>query len=175
MQTQSVLAAAGLVAAAAAQAVVVNGTAPVGPAPTSGVLPPGYNGTGVYTVTTVWDVVSTYCPEPTTLYFNDRTYAIDKPTTLVIPDCPCTQTYTTRYADGYKPTTYVVPNPPVQTAAGGGAGAPGGVGGGGGGATPAAPGQKPGGTGAVVVTAGAGKPVVALLAGVLTAAAFFAL
>ncbi|KAK2038202.1 hypothetical protein LZ31DRAFT_609343 [Colletotrichum somersetense] len=166
MQTQSVLVTAGLVAAAAAQA-VINGTAPVGPAPTSGVLPPGHNGTGVYTVTTVWDVVSTYCPGPTTLYFNDRTYAIDKPTTLVIPNCPCTQTYTTRYAEGYKPTTYVVPNPPVQTAAGGGAVAPGG-----GGATPTAPGQKPGGTAAVVVTAGAGKPVVALLAGVLAAAAF---
>ncbi|KAK2051556.1 hypothetical protein LY76DRAFT_674529 [Colletotrichum caudatum] len=176
MQTQSVLVAAGLVAAAAAQA-VINGTAPVGPAPTSGVLPPGYNGTGVYTITTVWDAVSTYCPEPTTLYFNDRTYAIDKPTTLVIPDCPCTQTYTTRYADGYKPTTYVVPNPPAQTAAaaGGGGGGGGGAVAPGGGATPTAPGQKPGGTAAVVVTAGAGKPVVALLAGVLAAAAAFAL
>ncbi|GKT85428.1 LOW QUALITY PROTEIN: cell wall protein [Colletotrichum tofieldiae] len=56
-------------------------------------LPPGHNGTGTYTITKVWDRVTTYCPEPTTLYYNNRTYTIDGPTTLIIPDCPCTQTY----------------------------------------------------------------------------------
>ncbi|EFQ27781.1 hypothetical protein CGRA01v4_02805 [Colletotrichum graminicola] len=163
MQTHSVLATMGLVATAAAAA-AGTGTAPVAVLPSSGVYPPGYNGTGIYTVTTVWDSVSTYCPEPTTLCFNDRTYTIDKPTTLIISDCPCTQTYTTQYTDGPQYTSYVMPKPPAQTA---GVGAPVNPG-----ATPTAPGQRPGGTAAVVVTAGAEKhaaPVIALVAGVVAA------
>lgn len=51
---------------------------------------------GTYTITKVWDAVTTYCPQPTTLCFNNRTYTIEKPTTFIIPDCPCTQTYVSK-------------------------------------------------------------------------------
>jgi len=164
MQTRSVLATMGLVATAAAAAAAGTGTAPVAVLPSSGVYPPGYNGTGIYTVTTVWDSVSTYCPEPTTLCFNDVTYTIDKPTTLIISDCPCTQTYTTQYTGGQMYTSYAMPKPPAQTAGPGVPVAPG--------ATPTASGQNPGGNVAVVVTAGAEKhvaSVIALVAGVVAA------
>ncbi|KAK2002880.1 hypothetical protein LX36DRAFT_666829 [Colletotrichum falcatum] len=184
MQNQSVLATMGLVATTAAAA-AGTGTAPAVVLPSSGVVyPPGYNGTGIYTVTTVWDSVSTYCPEPTTLCFNDVTYTIVKPTTLVITDCPCTQTYTTQYTDGPKPTTYAMPKPPAQTPDAGGYASYGAYNPSQSGAAvvPAAtpvtpgqmPGQKPGGTPAVVVTAGAEKrvaSVVALIAGVAAALA----
>ncbi|KAK2011325.1 hypothetical protein LZ32DRAFT_339222 [Colletotrichum eremochloae] len=171
MQIHSALVTMGLVATAAAAA-AGTGTAPVAGLPSSGVYPPGYNGTGIYTITTVWDSVSTYCPEPTTLCFNDRTYVIDKPTTLVIPNCPCTQTYTTRYMDGYRPTSYAVPNPPAQTAGAGGYGTYGIYNPGQPGApvAPGAPGATP--TTPVVVTAGAEKhaaSVITLLAGIIAA------
>ncbi|KZL79464.1 cell wall protein [Colletotrichum incanum] len=162
MQAQSILATIGLVAAGTASAALL---------PSSGVYPPGYNGTDIYTITKIWDHVTTYCPEPTTLYYNNRTYTIDKPTTFIIPDCPCTQTYTTHSKDGYKPTSYVLPSPPAQTdgAAQSGAGAAGVPG-----TTPTTPGQKPGGTSAAVVTAGAERRAaagIALAAGVVAALA----
>lgn len=49
---------------------------------------PAKNGT-IYT-TTVVDVLTTYCPTPTTLTINDKTYPVTEPTTLTISDCPCT-------------------------------------------------------------------------------------
>ncbi|WYZ45253.1 hypothetical protein EsH8_VIII_000569 [Colletotrichum jinshuiense] len=109
MQIQSVVATIALAAASASAAYVVPGP----------IHPPGYNGTGTFTVTKVWDRVTTYCPEPTTLYFNNRTYVIDKPKTFVIPDCPCTQTYTTYQSEGDKPTAPVPASPPIQTPAAG--------------------------------------------------------
>ncbi|KAI8152628.1 Collagen alpha-5(VI) chain, partial [Colletotrichum sp. SAR 10_70] len=74
------------------------------------------NGT-IVTLTRVHQQVETWCPEPTTLYFNNRTYKIDKPTTFKIPDCPCTEIYTTHYDHGYYPTGVVppAPAPPVET------------------------------------------------------------
>lgn len=33
---------------------------------------------------------TTFCPEPTTLTYGDKTYTVTKPTTLTITDCPCT-------------------------------------------------------------------------------------
>ncbi|KXH66406.1 hypothetical protein CSAL01_10765 [Colletotrichum salicis] len=74
---------------------------------------------GTFTITKVWDAVTTYCPQPTTLCFNNRTYTIEQPTTFIIPDCPCTQTYTTNQcSECQHPTGYVVPNPPAQTGTG---------------------------------------------------------
>ncbi|KAF4773787.1 hypothetical protein HER10_EVM0004556 [Colletotrichum scovillei] len=71
---------------------------------------------GTYTITKVWDAVTTYCPQPTTLCFNNRTYTIEQPTTFIIPDCPCTQTYTTNQcSECAHATGYVVPAPPAQT------------------------------------------------------------
>ncbi|GKT59271.1 cell wall protein [Colletotrichum tofieldiae] len=178
LQARSALAAIGLVAAAG------GGTASAALLPSSGVYPPGHNGTGTYTITKVWDRVTTYCPEPTTLYYNNRTYTIDGPTTLIIPDCPCTQTYTTRHTDGSKPPSYVLPGPPAQTDSAGAGGygtyqlySPGQSGAAGApGTTPTTPGQIPGGTPAVVVTAGAERraaaaAVAALAAGVAAALA----
>ncbi|KAJ4171830.1 hypothetical protein NW754_007425 [Fusarium falciforme] len=43
----------------------------------------------VYT-TEVVTAITTYCPEPTTLSYNNKTYTITKPTTFTITDCPCT-------------------------------------------------------------------------------------
>ncbi|KAK7413658.1 hypothetical protein QQX98_007440 [Neonectria punicea] len=43
----------------------------------------------VYT-TEVLTAITTYCPEPTTLSFNNKTYTITEPTTFTITDCPCT-------------------------------------------------------------------------------------
>ncbi|GKT48683.1 putative chloride channel protein [Colletotrichum spaethianum] len=142
MRISSALATTGLFAAAGtASAVLLNPT---------GIHFPGYNGTGIRTITKVWDHVTTYCPEPTTLYYNNRTYTIDKPTTFIIPDCPCTQTYRRSF-------------PGVPT---GVPGVPG--------TTPTAPGQNPGSTPSVVVTAGAEKRAaagIALVAGVVAALA----
>lgn len=44
-------------------------------------------------VTWVTEVVvdyTTYCPEATTLTYNDKTYTITEATTLTITDCSCT-------------------------------------------------------------------------------------
>jgi hypothetical protein len=41
-------------------------------------------------VTEVLTEYTTYCPEPTTLTYNDVTYTITEATTLTITDCPCT-------------------------------------------------------------------------------------
>jgi hypothetical protein len=43
-------------------------------------------------VTEVHTAYTTYCPEATTLTFNDKTYTITEATTLTITDCPCTVT-----------------------------------------------------------------------------------
>ena len=48
---------------------------------------------GNQTIVTTTKVVSrfvTYCPEPTEICVNDKTYTITAPTTLTIEDCPCT-------------------------------------------------------------------------------------
>ncbi|KAI8672290.1 hypothetical protein LRP88_03194 [Fusarium phalaenopsidis] len=45
----------------------------------------------VYT-TEVVTKLTTYCPEPTTLTFNNKTYTVTEPTTLTVTDCPCTVT-----------------------------------------------------------------------------------
>ncbi|KAM5380353.1 hypothetical protein ACJZ2D_003455 [Fusarium nematophilum] len=43
----------------------------------------------VYT-TEVVTAITTYCPEPTTLTYNNKTYTVTEPTTYTITDCPCT-------------------------------------------------------------------------------------
>merc|ERR1712000_444034 len=45
----------------------------------------------VYT-TEVVTKLTTYCPEPPTLTFNNKTYTVTEPTTLTVTDCPCTVT-----------------------------------------------------------------------------------
>ncbi|KAK2066976.1 hypothetical protein P8C59_000751 [Phyllachora maydis] len=42
--------------------------------------------------TTVVDVLTTYCPGPTTLSFGPNTYVVTEATTMTITDCPCTLT-----------------------------------------------------------------------------------
>ncbi|TEA10569.1 hypothetical protein C8034_v009430 [Colletotrichum sidae] len=64
----------------------------------------------------------TVCPEPTTLYFNNKTYEIPGPTTFTVGGCPCTEVY---HTDSGKPTGGANPNPgpgpapPVETGKGG--------------------------------------------------------
>lgn len=41
-------------------------------------------------VTEVVTAYTTYCPEPTTVVYNDHTYTVTEATTLTITDCPCT-------------------------------------------------------------------------------------
>ena len=43
-------------------------------------------------ITEVVTAVTTFCPAPTTLTFNNHTYIVTSPTTLTITDCPCTVT-----------------------------------------------------------------------------------
>ncbi|KAL0944405.1 cell wall protein [Colletotrichum truncatum] len=98
MQTPSVLIVTSTLTAAASalQPAIVNGT--------------------VVTLTKVHDYVETWCPEPTTLYFNDKAYRIDKPTTFVLDGCPCTEVWTTHQAA--QPTGQAQPppvKPPAQT------------------------------------------------------------
>ncbi|KAF7549520.1 hypothetical protein G7Z17_g6311 [Cylindrodendrum hubeiense] len=45
----------------------------------------------VYT-TEVVTAITTYCPEPTTLTYNNMTYTITEPTTFTVTNCPCTVT-----------------------------------------------------------------------------------
>ncbi|KAF4450822.1 cell wall glyco, partial [Fusarium albosuccineum] len=53
--------------------------------------PYGYgNGNGTHYTTEVVTAVTTYCPGPTTLTYDDKTYTITEATTLTITDCPCT-------------------------------------------------------------------------------------
>ncbi|OAA64433.1 hypothetical protein SPI_03080 [Niveomyces insectorum RCEF 264] len=49
----------------------------------------GY-GTDVATTTVVVTDYTTYCPEPTTLVFKNKTITVTSATTLTITDCPCT-------------------------------------------------------------------------------------
>lgn len=49
------------------------------------------NGT-VSTITEVVDVYTTYCPEPTHLTMNNKTYTVTEACTFTITDCPCTIT-----------------------------------------------------------------------------------
>ncbi|TDZ61100.1 hypothetical protein CTRI78_v004523 [Colletotrichum trifolii] len=64
----------------------------------------------------------TVCPEPTTLYFNNKTYEIPGPTTFTVGGCPCTEVY---HTDSGKPTGGANPNPgpgpapPAETGKGG--------------------------------------------------------
>lgn len=48
-----------------------------------------------YTTTVIVTKLTTYCPGPTSLTQNGKTYIVTKETTLTINDCPCTSTYTT--------------------------------------------------------------------------------
>ncbi|KAI9147257.1 Clock-controlled protein 6 [Paramyrothecium foliicola] len=43
----------------------------------------------VYT-TEVVTQLTTWCPEPTTMTFNNKTYTVTEPTTLTVTNCPCT-------------------------------------------------------------------------------------
>ncbi|KAF4976764.1 hypothetical protein FZEAL_6612, partial [Fusarium zealandicum] len=45
---------------------------------------------GTVTVTSVYDVYTTYCPEPTSFHLGGKDYVVTAPTTLIITDCPCT-------------------------------------------------------------------------------------
>lgn len=76
-----------LVGVAAAQPTYVVSPAPV-PTPHAG----GKNGT--VTVTSVYEVYTTYCPEPTSFHMGGKDYVVTEPTTLIITDCPCTVTET---------------------------------------------------------------------------------
>ncbi|OAQ98942.1 hypothetical protein LLEC1_04805, partial [Akanthomyces lecanii] len=49
------------------------------------------NGT-MTTITEVVDVYTTYCPEPTHLTMNNKTYTVTEACTFTITDCPCTVT-----------------------------------------------------------------------------------
>ncbi len=51
---------------------------------------PGHH--NVTTVTEVVDKYVTYCPEPTHLTFNNKTYTVTEACTYTITDCPCTVT-----------------------------------------------------------------------------------
>ncbi|KAH6874077.1 hypothetical protein B0T10DRAFT_499423 [Thelonectria olida] len=42
--------------------------------------------------TEVVTAYTTYCPGPTTLSFNNKTYTVTEPTTLTVTNCPCTIT-----------------------------------------------------------------------------------
>ncbi|KAL2062585.1 hypothetical protein VTL71DRAFT_5657 [Oculimacula yallundae] len=59
--------------------------------------PPSYNATYTPVWVTTTEVVksyTTYCPVPTTIVQNSKTYTVTKATTLTITDCPCTATKT---------------------------------------------------------------------------------
>ncbi|KAH6716928.1 hypothetical protein BKA61DRAFT_314999 [Leptodontidium sp. MPI-SDFR-AT-0119] len=48
------------------------------------------NGTVYETITTT--AITTYCPYPTEIVHNSKTYTVTEATTLTITDCPCTVT-----------------------------------------------------------------------------------
>ncbi|KAG7905783.1 hypothetical protein KL907_002930 [Ogataea polymorpha] len=43
------------------------------------------------TISEVVTALTTYCPEPTSIVTNGRTYTVTGATTLTITDCPCTK------------------------------------------------------------------------------------
>lgn len=45
------------------------------------------------TITEVVDVWTTFCPEPTHLTMNNKTYTVTEACTFTITDCPCTVTH----------------------------------------------------------------------------------
>lgn len=59
--------------------------------------------------TEVVTAITTYCPAPTTLSYNDKTYVITEPTSFTITDCPCT------VSKPVAPTT-AAPAPPAPPA-----------------------------------------------------------
>lgn len=81
-------------------------------APPAVTTPPG----GVHYTTEVVTELTTYCPSPTTLTYNNVTYTVTKPTTLTVTNCPCSITkpivYTTEVVT--KLTTYC-PSPTTLT------------------------------------------------------------
>jgi hypothetical protein len=81
------------------------------------------NGT-IYT-TTVVDVLTTYCPTPTTLTVNGKTYPVTEPTTLTITDCPCTISKPVESATQPAATKPAVVEPSVVPTAGAGRVVPG--------------------------------------------------
>ena len=66
--------------------------------------PPAATTPILYT-TKVLTAITTYCPAPTTLSYNDKTYVVTEPTHLTITDCPCT-------VSAPVTPTAVVPTPP---------------------------------------------------------------
>ncbi|KAL8372059.1 hypothetical protein RB595_001719 [Gaeumannomyces hyphopodioides] len=53
---------------------------------------PVANSTSMTVTTTVVTAWSTYCPEPTVLWFEKERYVVTKPTMLTYKNCPCTIT-----------------------------------------------------------------------------------
>lgn len=54
-------------------------------------------------VTEVVTAYTTYCPEPTEITQNGKTYTVTEATTLTITDCPCTITHTSSAAPTHNP------------------------------------------------------------------------
>ncbi|KAH7129498.1 hypothetical protein B0J13DRAFT_611255 [Dactylonectria estremocensis] len=50
----------------------------------------GYTKPPVVYTTEVVTAITTYCPEATTLTYNNMTYTVTEPTTLTVTNCPCT-------------------------------------------------------------------------------------
>ncbi|CAB4256578.1 similar to Saccharomyces cerevisiae YER150W SPI1 GPI-anchored cell wall protein involved in weak acid resistance [Maudiozyma barnettii] len=69
---------------------------------------PAYNSTELFTVTEVVTAFTTYCPEPTEIITNSKTYTVTGATTLTITDCPCTIVKTTDKQAAEPTTTKVV-------------------------------------------------------------------
>lgn len=62
------------------------------------------NGTVYETITTT--AITTYCPYPTEIVHNSKTYTVTKATTLTITDCPCTVTKVSLLCPSLPPPTY---------------------------------------------------------------------
>lgn len=76
---------------------------------------------GAY-VTQIVTSLETYCPSPTTLTYNSKTYTVTEPTTLTVTDCPCKHTVPATELPPAKTVTAVVssfttvcPSPTVFT------------------------------------------------------------
>lgn len=74
---------------------IVNSTTSFVSSTTPAVSYPAYNSTELYYVTEVVTAFTTYCPEPTEIVTNSKTYTVTGATTLTITDCPCTLVKTT--------------------------------------------------------------------------------
>lgn len=78
-----------------------------------------YDNETVITITehSVVTEFTTYCPESTTLTFNNKTYTVTEPTTLTITDCPCTLESTTisTLESTSTPITYESTSAPIGT------------------------------------------------------------